>query len=315
MLGPRRFAPMIAGLLTFLLISGMGLQPLSAQEATAPTGGGYSSADMFQKLYILSLILSGIVAFMSISLFFILDRVMRRQSGKGLFPVLHDGFLKAAWYRFIGMTPGSLNRSRNDVPMQNHEYDGIVELDNPPPPLFNIIFYATIIFAPIYLIYYHVLDGPTQEQEYAMQIREYEQLLAQMSDRVDENTVKVLTASNDLDAGQEIFVEYCAACHGQQGEGGVGPNFADRYWIHGGTINDLFRTVRYGVPAKGMVSWEGQLSPRQIAQVSSYILTLEGTNPPNQKEPQGELFEREGDKADEPTEAAEADDVQEISQR
>jgi cytochrome c oxidase cbb3-type subunit 3 len=82
----------------------------------------------------------------------------------------------------------------------------------------------------------------------------------------------------------------CAACHGQKGEGVVGPNLTDAYWIHGGGIKNVFKTIKYGVPAKGMIAWETQLSPSQIQKVASYVLTLQGTNPPNGKAPEGEIW-------------------------
>jgi len=88
-----------------------------------------------------------------------------------------------------------------------------------------------------------------------------------------------------------VFLEHCAVCHGNAGEGGIGPNMADDYWLHGGEIKDIFRTVKYGVPDKGMVPWEQTLSPGQIAEVSNFIVTLRGTNPPNAKAPQGEKVE------------------------
>jgi cytochrome c oxidase cbb3-type subunit 3 len=103
----------------------------------------------------------------------------------------------------------------------------------------------------------------------------------------------VLSDQADLEAGKIIFNTQCAVCHGTMGEGGIGPNMTDQYWIHGGSIKDIFKTVKYGVPEKGMISWKSQLSAGDMAKVSSYILTLVGTNPPNQKEPQGELYQEQ----------------------
>ena len=71
----------------------------------------------------------------------------------------------------------------------------------------------------------------------------------------------------------------------------------DPYWIHGGDIKDLFKTIKYGVPEKGMISWKDQLKPVEMHQVASYILSLQGTNPPNPKEPQGELYQQQVDNA------------------
>ena len=119
--------------------------------------------------------------------------------------------------------------------------------------------------------------------------------LATQTNNVDESNVKLLGAA-DIAEGQKIFVEKCAACHQAHGgsmPGGVGPNLTDNYWIHGGTIVDVFKTLKYGWPEKGMISWKDQMTPNQLAQTASFVLSIAGTNPPNAKEPQGELFSPE----------------------
>ncbi|HMS69007.1 MAG TPA: cbb3-type cytochrome c oxidase N-terminal domain-containing protein [Saprospiraceae bacterium] len=179
-----------------------------------------------------------------------------------------------------------------------HEYDGIRELDNRLPPWWLYIFYGTILFAVVYSYLYIFTDkGQTQAQEYeyAMEVAADEKraFLSQQANAIDENSVVALTDEVALREGKAIFTSTCAACHGQAGEGGVGPNFTDKYWIHGGSIKNIFTTVKYGVPEKGMISWQSQLSPAAMQKVSSYILTLVGTNPPNQKEKQGILYEPE----------------------
>jgi len=87
--------------------------------------------------------------------------------------------------------------------------------------------------------------------------------------------------------GQSIFKLNCVPCHGDHAQGVVGPNLTDDYWLHGSKINDLFKTIKYGVAAKGMPTWEKQLSPKQIADVANYVKSLHGTNPANPKEAQG----------------------------
>jgi mono/diheme cytochrome c family protein len=92
-----------------------------------------------------------------------------------------------------------------------------------------------------------------------------------------------------LATGKQIFETQCFTCHGKLGEGGIGPNMTDEYWIHGGTIGNVITTIRKGVPAKGMISWEKTLTPDQVNAVASFILLkLQGTTPPNPKPPQGE---------------------------
>jgi len=118
----------------------------------------------------------------------------------------------------------------------------------------------------------------------------HEEYLSKQASNINESNIEMLMGAADLEAGKKVFNTLCAVCHRTDGGGLVGPNLTDQYWIHGGSIQDVFRTVKYGVPDKGMISWKEQLSPVQMAQVSSYILTLAGTNPADPKEPQGILY-------------------------
>ncbi|HEV2353540.1 MAG TPA: cbb3-type cytochrome c oxidase N-terminal domain-containing protein [Puia sp.] len=175
-----------------------------------------------------------------------------------------------------------------------HDYDGIRELNNRLPPWWLYGFYLTIVFAGVYLWRYHVAhSAPLPAEEYQIAVREAEvrkaAFLKATANNVDENTVKLLTDKSDLDAGKAIFQGVCFACHGMNGEGGVGPNLTDKYWLHGGSVGDVFKTIKYGWPDKGMKSWKDDYSPQQIAQLASYVKSLSGTNPPNAKAPQGTL--------------------------
>lgn len=177
----------------------------------------------------------------------------------------------------------------------DHDFDGIKELNNKIPPWFMAIFYATIIWSVIYMVDFHILgSGNVQEDEYAEEVRIAEmerEILNRSGSLVNEETVTRLNDDIALASGKDIYIKNCAACHGMGGEGLVGPNFADDYWIHGGGIKNIFKTVKYGVPQKGMISWQTQLDPTQMQEVSSYIMTLRGTNPPNQKGPEGKKWD------------------------
>lgn len=183
-----------------------------------------------------------------------------------------------------------------------HDYDGIQELDNPTPAWFMYLFYVTIAFAVGYLLIYHVFGvGQLQYEEYktemAVAAKEKAVFLSKSADKVDENTVKLTTDPSVLATGKAVFKERCAACHGENGQGTVGPNLTDDYWLHGNKINDVFKTIEYGVQSKGMPTWEKQLTPKQIADVANYVESLRGTNPPNPKEPQGtKVADNEGAK-------------------
>lgn len=183
--------------------------------------------------------------------------------------------------------------------MLDHEYDGIRELDNILPPWWVSMFNISIVFGVLYFGYFHFTDyGYSSHQEWEWEVdaakEEVKRYLATQTDMVDENTVTLLTDESDLAKGKKIYVDNCKVCHGEFGEGGVGPNFADKYWIHGGDIKDVFRTVKYGVPEKGMISWKAQLKAGDMQKVSSYLLTLQGQAIPDgvtAKEPQGDLYE------------------------
>ncbi|MEN8191822.1 MAG: cbb3-type cytochrome c oxidase N-terminal domain-containing protein [Bacteroidota bacterium] len=195
---------------------------------------------------------------------------------------------------FIHSLTQSVSIQQEDDIMLDHDFDGIRELDNKIPPWWNALFYGAIIFAVIYMIDYHVLgDGNVQENEYKqeMQAAALElELLTKSGAMITEETVTVQTDAPALASGKDIYIKNCAACHGQLGEGLVGPNFTDEYWVHGGSIKNIFHTIAEGVPAKGMISWKSQLSPNQIQEVGSFILTLQGTDPPNQKAAEGEKW-------------------------
>lgn len=184
---------------------------------------------------------------------------------------------------------------REEEILSHHDFDGIRELDNRLPPWWVNMFILTIIWAAVYMYYYHWGgNGPSSTDEYKMEIEQAkkEQAIAAAgrSDAIDEFSVTALTESSALGEGELIFKNTCAACHGQKGEGTVGPNMTDEYWIHGGGIKNIFKTIKYGVPDKGMISWQSQLKPSDMQKVASYILTLQGTNPPNPKAPQGTIW-------------------------
>ncbi|MGA0558334.1 cbb3-type cytochrome c oxidase N-terminal domain-containing protein [Larkinella sp. VNQ87] len=193
------------------------------------------------------------------------------------------------WQRFTGLKP--LHQEK-DL-MMEHQYDGIEELDNPTPPWFMYLFYGTIAIGVVYLVFYHVIgNGDVMVQEYTQEVaiaeKQREAYIAKVAGSINENTVTMVKDGPALEAGKTVFEQYCAACHGQNGEGKIGPNLTDEYWLHGGSIKAVYHTITEGVPDKGMVAWKNQLNPLQVQQVASYILSLQGSKPANAKEPQGD---------------------------
>jgi len=172
----------------------------------------------------------------------------------------------------------------------DHEYDGIKELDNPLPPWLKYLFYVTIIISFSYLTLVFVF-----KDESIIQAKEYrkEVMAARTKSEVAVAAEAVKTAAAPmtqeqiLAAGKITFDKICVVCHGKFGEGLVGPNFTDEFWIHGGKPEDLLKVINEGVLEKGMISYKSQLNKTQINNVIAYILSLQGTNPPNQKASQG----------------------------
>jgi cytochrome c oxidase cbb3-type subunit 3 len=197
-----------------------------------------------------------------------------------------------------------LQKISNSVPLEkeqeillHHDYDGIKELDNRIPPWFNFLFYGTIAWGIIYMLVFHVFDdGQVQANEYNSEMQQAaieRQILIKSGALINEETVTVKSDPATLAEGKDIYVKNCLTCHGSAGEGLVGPNLTDEFWVHGGGIKNIFKVIKYGVPAKGMISWQTQLDPNKMQAVSNYILTFNGTNPANGKAPEGEKWVEE----------------------
>lgn len=195
------------------------------------------------------------------------------------------------WQKFWSLKPLSMEKDM----MIEHEFDGIAELDNPTPPWFMYLFYSTIVFAVIYLFAFHIVgNGHIMTNEYAEEIavadKAHELYMKKFANSVNENNVKALTDAKSLEDGSKIYTQNCVACHGDKGQGIVGPNLTDEFWLHGGSTKEIFHTITEGVPEKGMISWKKSLNPIQVQHVVSYITTLQGTKPANAKEPQGDKY-------------------------
>jgi cytochrome c oxidase cbb3-type subunit 3 len=176
-----------------------------------------------------------------------------------------------------------------DPLLLDHEYDGIRELDNKLPRWWLWLFNLTILFAVLYLVYYHVLNkGKLMAAEYEAEMKIGNEIKAKAMTEF-ENNMASLQPSKDpvvLAEGKETFQKLCAPCHRADGGGLVGPNLCDDYWIHGSNFVDNLRTIWDGVPSKGMVTWKTTLKPSTIYAAGSYIYTLRGTNPKNPKPPE-----------------------------
>lgn len=265
------------------------------------TGGAFAQSGMTESEVVsylnIILVLIGVVALLLILVAVFTYRVLNIIMSKP-----EEAEAEAEAEEEPGMWANLQTKLTNAVPVEeeeavmlDHDYDGIKELDNHLPPWWKWLFYATIVFAVIYLFAYHVIDiAPLSAEEYQMEMARAEEVASERKliagNTIDETSVEFVSTESNLVNGQEIFMSMCAACHRPDGGGSVGPNLTDEFWLHGGSISDIFGTIKYGVPEKGMISWEAQIKPADMQDLSSYIISIQGTNPPNAKEPEGEKY-------------------------
>ena len=261
----------------FILLTGT----ISAQNLNAPAAE--------QNIIGLSSILIAVNAILLLSVLFLLGTlttaIQKLRTGET------DKVQLSWWDKFVALKS---DKTEEELRL-DEDFDGIHELDNPTPPWFNFIFYTSILAAVLYLLNYHVLKfGSLQEAEYTAEVAqsklEVDAYLKSSGNLVDENNVAFVLDKKLLADGQTLFAEKCAVCHLADGGGVVGPNLTDAYWIHGGDIQSIFKTIKYGVPAKGMIAWQNTFSGKQMEALASYVKTLQGTTPAVGKEPQGELY-------------------------
>ena len=260
---------------------------LFASIAMAQTATTESAPTMEFHTILLGVI--GILIFVLFLLVLILRRVLyilKVESQGGVYPIeVQQNF----WENIFSLKPLAAEKELE----LDHDFDGIKELNNPIPFWFNLLFYTTIAVAFVYLLVFHVFEvGSLQGKEYETEMANAEisrqEYIKKVGNLIDENSVVLLTDKNKIHEGAEIFTSKCVVCHGDKGEGKVGPNLTDEYWLHGGDVKSIFKTIKYGAPSKGMVAWQNSMNGSQMQELASFILSLQGTNPPGGKDPQGD---------------------------
>jgi cytochrome c oxidase cbb3-type subunit III len=189
-----------------------------------------------------------------------------------------------------------------EKPMSGHDYDGITELDNNLPQWWVWLFVLTCVWALGYMLYYHVMGGPGQIDEYKAEMAAAGKPVMEVAAVAGDKpataepppAAPAVTysdeASNDetlLAMGEQVYIKNCLVCHAPDGGGLIGPNLCDDSFIHGPTYADSIHVILKGVPAKGMIPWEGVLNPDEVHAVASYIWAMRGTTPANPKPPEG----------------------------
>lgn len=157
-----------------------------------------------------------------------------------------------------------------------HVYDGIEEADNRLPNWWLATFVGAILFGACYWVAYQVLpigsnplDAYVAEQTAALD----------RAGPVDEAALLAVAADPLMvSAGERLFASHCVACHGSEGEGKIGPNLTDEYWLHGGEAAEIYQTISRGVDGKGMQAWAPSLGSGKVKQLVAFILSRRDTN-------------------------------------
>jgi cytochrome c oxidase cbb3-type subunit 3 len=265
----------------------------------------------------------GVFLFLLIAIEIVIDAVdkvtyhlLTDEQKKQLSEAQSVSFTESKWYQnMVSKLTRSKEMEREEDIMLDHDYDGIKELDNVLPPWWVYLFYGTIVFALVYMIRFHVMNEYDQEQEFKNEVElaelEKSKLPKSAADEISYETVVAVTDATSLAKGKEIFNNACAACHKADGGGLVGPNLTDKHWINGGGIKNIFKLISEGSKNNpSMVAWKANLSATDIQSVSSYILTLEGSNPPDAKAAEGEIWAETGDAAAVPATVVDSTNVE-----
>lgn len=189
-------------------------------------------------------------------------------------------------YEEMGQMP---LKSEAQDKLLSHDSDGIQEYDNDLPKWWLYLFYFTIVWAGVYVVYFHFTGHLSQRAQLDQELAQ-QKLAPPIAGTDEKQDWGVLTAdAARRERGKAIWVGKCVACHGAEGQGGIGPNLTDNYWLHGGSPAKIVKTITDGVPEKGMLPWKTLLKKEEILDATVFVLSLKGTQPPNPKAPQGEL--------------------------
>lgn len=189
-----------------------------------------------------------------------------------------------------------MTNPKDEDQLLDHEYDGIQEYDNPMPRWWVWLFWGTFYFSLGYFIHYHMTgNGQSVADSYEADLalaREQEAMRAMGESLTEESLANLMTNEAMMADASSLFIQRCSQCHGNKGEGLIGPNLTDNYWLHGdATLMSIHQLVAEGVPARGMPAWQKQLRPIELGKIAAYVGTMRGTNVSGPKGPEGKLIE------------------------
>jgi cytochrome c oxidase cbb3-type subunit III len=292
----RKMAALSVVVILSLLSNNVLAQTAAATDAAAKVVPNYGGVSPNTFYLLVAVIVTEIFAVLF--LFFSIRRVIAELLPEKVAAAAKKSSMAALWTKLDSKYfTKSIPVEHEADALLDHDYDGIQELDNSLPPWWKYGFVITIGFACVYILNFHVFgNGKNPTQEYAAEMASAqaakEAYEANNKDKIDEANVPMADAAG-VNKGKEYFMANCVACHGTKGEGGAGPNLTDDYWLHKGSLNAIYNTLKVGYAEKGMQSWAIKFNPKEMSEIASFVKTLKGTNPPNGKAPQGDIYAEE----------------------
>ena len=171
-----------------------------------------------------------------------------------------------------------------------HEYDGIQEYDNPTPGWWYLILNGSIAFSVLYVLVYHSMVPSLAERHAAAEAHSLEVRFAELRElpEGEEKLVAIMAEQPWLDQGAAIFQASCTLCHGEQGEGLVGPNLTDEYFLNSDSLIGMYDLIINGSENGAMPKRGGApLKDEEVALVTAYVANLRGQNLEGPRGPEG----------------------------
>lgn len=184
----------------------------------------------------------------------------------------------------LGRMRVARTKAGDRVETTGHVWDGdLAEYNNPLPRWWMWLFYATIVFAAAYLVFYPGLGRSpgvlhwTSANAYSAEVREFDAKVEPLYARYRDMDIKAIAADPQARAmGERLFLNYCAQCHGSDAAGSKGfPNLTDSDWLYGGDPERIRKSITDGrngiMPAFGEV-----LGDEGVRNVAAYVRSLSG---------------------------------------
>ena len=166
-----------------------------------------------------------------------------------------------------------------------HVWDeNLEELNNPLPRWWLIMFYITIFFSIVYLVLYPGMGtykgllGWSEVGEYEAEVAAADAEFGPLFAQFEQTPVAELSSDEAaMNAGERLFVNYCAVCHGSDARGASGfPNLRDNDWLYGGTPEQIEASIMHGRNGS-MPAWEGPLGgAEEVNKVANYVMSIAG---------------------------------------